>query len=69
MTERLTDEALERLMKMADSLDQSAANADRMVELLQPEFDAFEARTGHNTYVVRVGAVHQRRPLMNSAAR
>lgn len=44
---------MDRLTALADQLDANAANAERMVELLQPEFDAFEARTGHNVYVVR----------------
>lgn len=46
-------EALGRLMKMAEQLDANATNAERMMELLQPEFDAFKARVGHNVYVVR----------------
>lgn len=34
------------------------ANCDRTIELLQPEWDKFEARTGHNTYVARLYADH-----------
>ena len=49
----LSPEAVERLAKMADTAEKAAVNAERMCELLRPEFDAFEARTGHNTYVVR----------------
>ena len=29
------------------------ANCERMMELLQPEWERFEARAGHNTYVAR----------------
>lgn len=49
----LSPEAVERLDKMIETLEKSAANAERMCELLQPEFDAFNAKTGHNVYVVR----------------
>ena len=55
---------MDRLTKMADQLDANATNAERMMELLQPEFDAFEARTGHNVYVVRDYVDH-----MNAAKR
>lgn len=46
-------EDVDRLEKTIKELEDSATNAERMCELLQPEFDAFEARTGHNVYVVR----------------
>lgn len=49
----LSPEAVETLAKMADMAEKAAVNAERMCELLRPEFDAFEARTGHNAYVVR----------------
>lgn len=49
----MTPEQKDRLTKMANNLDECAENAERMVALLQSEFDAFEARTGHNVYVVR----------------
>lgn len=49
----LSPEAVERLEKMADTAEKAAVNAERMCELLRTEFDAFKARTGHNTYVVR----------------
>ena len=55
----ITPDALARLVKLADQLDQNAANAERMVALLQPEFDAFLARSGHNVYVVRDYVDHQ----------
>ena len=55
----ITPDALARLVKLADQLDQNAANAERMVDLLQPEFDAFLARSGHNVYVVRDYVDHQ----------
>ena len=52
-------DAVARLVKLADQLDQNATNAERMVALLQPEFDAFLARSGHNVYVVRDYVDHQ----------
>lgn len=55
---------MDRLTKMADQLDENAKNAERMMELLQPEFDAFEARARHNVYVVRDYVDH-----MNAAKR
>lgn len=63
MSDKLTD-ALKRLAKMAEHLDGNATNAERMMVLLQPEFDAFNARTGHNVYVVRDYVDH-----MNAAKR
>lgn len=57
-------EDVERLEKLIKTLEDSATNAERMCELLQPEFDAFEARTGHNVYVVRDYVDH-----MNAAKR
>jgi predicted lipid-binding transport protein (Tim44 family) len=50
----------ERLEVRLKNLETWAKNAERMVELLRPEFDAFEARTGHNTYVVRDYVDHQK---------
>ena len=55
----LAPDAVARLVKLADQLDQNATNAERMVALLQPEFDAFLARSGHNVYVVRDYVDHQ----------
>lgn len=47
-------EHIETLRKMAEQLSKNAENAERMCELLQPEFDKFEARAEpHNVYVVR----------------
>lgn len=58
-TEQPAPDAVARLVKLADQLDQNATNAERMVALLQPEFDAFLARSGSNVYVVRDYVDHQ----------
>lgn len=47
-------ELAERLDERAKKEREWAANSSRVVELLQPEFDKFEARTGHNIYTVRL---------------
>ena len=41
------------LEKLIDELKQCIENSDRMVELLQSEFDKFDRREANNTYVVR----------------
>jgi vacuolar-type H+-ATPase subunit I/STV1 len=41
------------LEKLIDELKQCIENSDRMVELLQSEFDKFNRREANNTYVVR----------------
>ena len=46
------------LGKMIENREQWLANCERMIELLQPEWDRFEARTGHNLYVSRDYAEH-----------
>jgi len=43
---------------MLESDKQALKNCERMIELLQPEWELFEARTGHNTYVARDYADH-----------
>lgn len=46
------------LRKMLDSRQMQLSSCERMVELLQPEWAKFEARTGHNVYVARDYADH-----------
>ncbi len=52
------DEMVEMLTKMLDDRKSQFASCNRMLELLQPEWDKFEARTGHDTYVARDYADH-----------
>lgn len=47
-----------QIEKMISNRKDWIANCDRTIELLQPEWDKFEARTGHNTYVARLYADH-----------
>jgi hypothetical protein len=46
------------LEQMLDTRRQRLASCERMIELLQPEWDKFEARTGHDIYVTRDYADH-----------
>ncbi|WP_066114876.1 MULTISPECIES: hypothetical protein [unclassified Blastomonas] len=52
-----TDQRL-TIEKMLSDRRQQLASCERMLELLQPEWDRFEARTGHDTYVARDYADH-----------
>ncbi len=56
----MTDAATiaEGLTKLLEQNKSQLANCERMLELLKPEWDLFEARTGHNTYVARDYADH-----------
>ena len=56
----MTPEQRTLLQKLAEQLTKNAENAERMCELLQPEFDKLERREGTwNTYVVRDYADHR----------
>lgn len=46
------------LGKMIESRSAWAANNQRTLALLQPEWDMFEKREGHNVYVARLYAEH-----------
>lgn len=46
-------EPLEVLRNMLDRQKKELVACERMIELLKPEWDKFEARTGHNLYVTR----------------
>ena len=43
---------------MLNRRQRELASCERMLELLQPEWDKFEARTGHDVYVARDYADH-----------
>lgn len=51
-------EELEVLSGMLDRRKRELASCERMIELLQPEWEKFEARTGHDVYVARDYADH-----------
>lgn len=51
-------EAKAVLSKMIEDRSAWAANNQRMLDLLQPEWARFESRDGHNTYVARIYAEH-----------
>lgn len=51
-------EAKATLAKMIEDRSQWATNNQRVLDLLQPEWDRFEARDGHNVYVARIYADH-----------
>lgn len=53
-----TDPLAEAFRKMINQRVEQIANCERMLELLKPEWDKFEARTGHNVYVARDYAEH-----------
>lgn len=46
------------LRDMLDKRRNWLESCERTLELLTPEWDKFEARTGHNTYVARLYADH-----------
>lgn len=43
---------------MIDTRKRQLASCERMLELLKPEWDKFEARDGHDVYVARDYADH-----------
>lgn len=53
-----TREALSIVEKMVERRKRELASCERMLELLQPEWDRFEAKTGHDLYVARDYADH-----------
>jgi hypothetical protein len=46
------------LAKMIEDRSAWAANNQRVLDLLQPEWDRFERRDGHNVYAARIYAEH-----------
>ena len=52
------DERADVVAKMIKRRKRELASCERMIELLQPEWDKFEARTGHDLYVTRDYADH-----------
>ena len=54
----MTPEQIAVIDKMIERRQEQVKNCDRMLELLQPEWEKFEARTGHNLYVARDYADH-----------
>ena len=58
LTDEQRAEALATLENMLKDRQSMLASCERMIELLQPEWDKFEARTGHNLYVARDYADH-----------
>ena len=46
------------LTKLLSDHKSQLATCERMLELLRPEWELFEARTGHNVYVARDYADH-----------
>ena len=51
-------EAKASLAKMIEDRCAWASNNQRVLDLLQPEWDRFEKREGHNIYVARLYADH-----------
>lgn len=49
----------ETLQTMLDKRRGWLASCERVMELLQPEFDRFEAREGHDVYVTRLYVDHK----------
>lgn len=54
----MADEHIATVRKMIERRKRELASCERMIELLQPEWDKFEARTGHDVYVARDYADH-----------
>lgn len=52
------EDAFAVIQKMIDRRKHDLASCERMIELLKPEWDKFEARTGHDVYVARDYADH-----------
>jgi len=52
------EEAIAGVTKMLEDRKGWLASCQRMIELLQPEWDKFEARAGHDLYVSREYAEH-----------
>jgi hypothetical protein len=46
------------IQKMIETRQKQLASCERMLELLRPEWDKFEARIGHDLYVTRDYADH-----------
>ena len=54
----MTDVDVAIVAKMIERRKLELASCERMLELLQPEWDRFEARSGHDVYVARDYADH-----------
>lgn len=52
------EEVTDVLVDMLDKRRKWLASCERTLELLQPEWDRFEAREGHDVYVARLYADH-----------
>jgi len=50
---------VKRLHKRAEKIDVAIANSRVVADLLKPQIDAFEQRTGHNIYAVRMAVDHE----------
>jgi len=50
---------VKRLRTRAEKIDVAIANSRVVVDLLKPQMDAFEQRTGHNIYAVRMAVDHE----------
>ena len=57
--EEISGEAGATLEKMLDDRRRQLSSCERMLELLQPEWDRFQAKSGHDTYVARDYADHK----------
>jgi hypothetical protein len=53
-----TNDPREVVAKMIADRKQQLKSCERMIELLQPEWDRFEVRNGHDLYVSRNYAEH-----------
>ena len=51
-------ELIERLRERASKVRQYIASSQLVVDLLKPEMDKFDARTGHDIYTVRMSVDH-----------
>ena len=56
--DKTPEQSADVLGKMIQDRKGWLEGCERMIELLQPEWEAFEARTGHNIYVARQYAEH-----------
>lgn len=59
MNESTKDSLINRLAARSKEDRACAANSSRVLELLQPELDRFDARTEYNTYAVRLALEHR----------
>ncbi len=55
----MQDDLIERLRERAAKVRGWIASSQRVVDLLRPEMDKFDARTGHDLYTVRMSVDHK----------